>query len=288
MSRVLVTGASSGIGRFIAEDLSRRGHMVFAGTRSPERFDGERAIVPLALDVRDPAAIAGALEEIDRRAGGLDVLINNAGYGQYGALEDVTDEEARRQFDVNVFAVASLCRQVLPAMRERGSGRIVTVSSVAGKMSTPFAGWYAASKFALEALHDALRLEVRLFGLKVSLIEPAAITSGFEATAVDMLHETARTPAYAAASRAFGEAVRANYRRAAGPAGVARAVRHAVESRRPRSRYPVPRLTAGGYLMARRLLSDGAMDALLYSQLGQRKAATTPTPVSRTEERKNV
>lgn len=279
MSRtvVLVTGGGRGLGLDIARDLAARGLRVFTGVRDVDATPSRPGLEKVRLDVTDPESVAAAVRTVRGAEGRLDVLINNAGYGQYGSIEDVDDATARRQFDVNVFGVATMTRAVLPLMRDQGAGRVVTISSVAGRMSTPFAGWYAASKFAVEALHDALRLEVAPFGIRVSLVEPAAVRSGFDEIALDELARTSGSGPYRQAAAAFGEAVRANYRRAADPDVVTAAVREAVQSRNPKARYVVPRVSAAAFVLARRTLSDRAMDALLRSQLGPRRGAS-PDP----------
>ena len=269
---VLVTGASGGIGLAVARGLAARGHVVYAGTRSPGALAGHAGITPVRLDITSSQEIDDALARIQHEVGRLDGLVGNAGYGQYGSVEEVDDEAARRQFDVNVFGTMAMVRAAVPLMRQQRSGRIITISSVAGRMSTQFAGWYAASKFAVEALHDALRLEVKPFGVGVSLIEPAAVRSEFEGAALRELRTYAGQVAdYQRASSAFGSAVQRSYARAAEPEPVVRAVARALESPRPAARYPVPRGSAGAYIWARRLLSDRAMDALLTSQLGPRR-----------------
>ena len=158
---VLITGASSGIGEETVKALLAVGHTVYAGARRVERMKGlaEAGAHLLSLDVTDDTSMTAAVQTVLREAGRIDVLINNAGYGSYGALEDVPPEEARRQFDVNLFGLARLTQLVLPAMRAQHSGRIVNVSSIAGKFGEAFGGWYHATKFAVEGLSDSLRME---------------------------------------------------------------------------------------------------------------------------------
>ena len=160
-----VTGASAGIGEATARALLAAGYTVFAGARRLDRMAGLAALgaTLLKLDLTDDAAIVAAVEAINSGAGRLDVLVNNAGYGSYGALEDVPLDEARRQFDVNVFGLARLCQLVLPIMRAQKSGKIVNVTSIGGKIWEPIGSWYHATKFAVEGLSDCLRVEVRAF-----------------------------------------------------------------------------------------------------------------------------
>lgn len=266
---VLVTGASSGIGRATAGHLAQEGYRVFAAARSRSRLEEMRSalIEPVVLDVASEASVDAAVGEVMKRAGRIDALVNNAGYGQYGPVEDVPDEVARRQFEVNVFGLARMTRKVLPIMRAQGSGRIVNVSSVAGKLSTPFAGWYAASKHAVEALSDALRLEAKPFGVGVVLIEPGAIKTGFDGVALDELREATKTDVYRGPAESFGKTVVNSYSSAPGPEAVAKAIQKAIAARNPRARYPVG-TDSRMFLLMRWLLGDGLLDRLLASQLG--------------------
>lgn len=168
---VLISGAGSGIGRAMAETLTKAGFIVYGTSRSART----EAWPMLTLDVCDDDSVWAAVDELLRREGRIDVLINNAGYGDAGAVEDVTLAEAKRQFETNVFGVLRLCRAVLPTMRKQHSGRIVNVGSVAGFIAVPFFGMYGASKAALASLTESLRMEVRPFGIDVALLEPGDI-----------------------------------------------------------------------------------------------------------------
>lgn len=174
---ILLTGASSGIGHEAAMELLAQGHIVYAAARRVEKMEDLAAAGAhvLSLDVTDSSSISGVVNAVLSQQGRIDVLINNAGYGYLGALEGVSMEEARRQLDVNVFGLAEMTKQVLPYMRERRSGRIINISSVAGKVGIAFVGWYNVSKFAVESYSDVLRKEVRQFGIDVVLIEPSGI-----------------------------------------------------------------------------------------------------------------
>src|SRR5512134_883364 len=178
---ILVTGCSTGIGRATALEAAARGHRVFASARRPESVAGlaAKGITPVALDVTAPASIAEAVGEVLRSESRIDALVNNAGYGQYGAVEDVSPEEWRAQFEVNVFGALAVLRAVLPAMGRARGGTIVNVSSVAGRVAVPFAGAYSASKHALEAISDALRVELSPWGIRVVLVEPGPISTRF-------------------------------------------------------------------------------------------------------------
>ena len=164
---ILLTGASSGIGYQTAESLSKEGHVVYGAARRIEKMETLKqfGVKPIYLDVTDEESIKSAIDTIIRNEGRIDVLINNAGYGSYGAIEDVEINEARRQFEVNLFGLARLVQLVLPHMRKQKSGRIINVSSMGGRLTTYFGAWYHATKYALEAFSDALRMEVADFGI---------------------------------------------------------------------------------------------------------------------------
>jgi NAD(P)-dependent dehydrogenase (short-subunit alcohol dehydrogenase family) len=184
-----ITGASSGIGMEAARGLLAAGYVVYAGARRIDRMAplaGAGARL-LSLDVTDDASMIAAVKTILGDTGRIDVLVNNAGYGSYGALEDVPIAEARRQFEVNLFGLARLSQLVLPTMRVRRAGRIVNISSIGGAFGEPFGSWYHATKFALEGLSDSLRMEVRRFGIDVVVIQPGAIVSEWNGIARDGL-----------------------------------------------------------------------------------------------------
>src|SRR5213595_3103887 len=184
---VLITGCSTGIGRATAEYLAARGWTVYATARRPEaiRELGSRGCRTLALDVCDEASMHAAVETIERAEGAVGVLINNAGYGQEGAVEEVPMAEVRRQFETNVFGLTRLVQLVLPGMRRQRWGKIVNMSSMGGHLTFPGGGFYHATKHAVEALSDALRFEVRGFGVDVAIIEPGLILTGFGDVAAD-------------------------------------------------------------------------------------------------------
>ncbi|WP_260159042.1 oxidoreductase [Levilactobacillus brevis] len=188
----LVTGASSGIGNAIARSLHRNGVQVYAGARRVSRMNDldDLGITTLALDVTDPASVEHVVDRIVGETGRVDILVNNAGYGLMGALEDVPMDQAQAQFDVNLFGAARLIQSVLPMMRQQHSGRIINITSVDGKIAQPLASWYVASKFALEGLSDALRLELFPLGIDTVVIEPGAIQSEWADIATNHLRET--------------------------------------------------------------------------------------------------
>ncbi len=261
---ILITGCSSGIGRATAIEAAARGHRVFATARNPETLrdlESRGQIRTLALDVTDAASIRDAVAAVLAEAGHLDALVNNAGYGQYGAAEDVTAEEWRRQFDVNLFGAIEVARAVLPAMREKRRGTIVNVSSVAGKIAIPFAAPYCASKHALEAFSDALRVEVAPFGIRVAVIEAGPIETRFgdraRAGVARMLASPGPySPFYKNAERAMDTDFQAGK---LPPEAVARVVVDAIEAANPRTRYRITRL-ARALILLRRFLPDRFFD----------------------------
>ena len=240
---ILITGASSGIGFDAAEAFARQGHRVYAAARRVERMEPLKAlgVVPLRMDVTDEDSMAEGVRTVLEAEGRIDALVNNAGYGYFGAIENVPMEDARRQLEVNVFGLALLCRLVLPAMRKQGSGRIVNISSVAGKVVMYFGGWYHVSKYSVEALSDALRMEVKPFGIDVSLIEPGGIRTDWGLIAADHLAESSKGTPYEAEGLREAETMHKAYssRLLSKPSVVTRAISKAVNSRRPRARYRI-------------------------------------------------
>jgi NAD(P)-dependent dehydrogenase (short-subunit alcohol dehydrogenase family) len=234
---ILVTGGSSGIGFETARQLARKGHKVFAAARRVEMMEPLRSdgVIPVFLDVCDEKSIDACLLE----TGPVDILINNAGFGYFGAIETVPLEEARRQLEVNVFGLATLCRKVLPSMRERGFGRIINVSSVAGRMCMYFGGWYHVSKYAVEALSDSLRMETAGFGVDVVLIEPGGIRTDWGIIAAKHLAESSKGTAYEEDAQREAVVMHNGYSShlLAPPSAVTRAIMRAVRARRPRARY---------------------------------------------------
>jgi short-subunit dehydrogenase len=246
---ILVTGATAGIGRYLAFDLAARGHRVIATGRNPEALAALEAaaraqdlpILPRTLDVTDAASISAAHAAVMAETGdrGVDVLINNAGYGQIGPLLELDDATLRKQFETNVFGLMAVTRAFVPGMVSRGEGCVINVSSTGGRITFPFFGAYHASKYAVEALSDALRMELAQFGVRVVLVEPGPVRSSFADRALAALPPHAETR-YA---RAYGraDALRASTdRHAVEPERVASVVRRVIAARRPRARYLVP------------------------------------------------
>jgi NAD(P)-dependent dehydrogenase (short-subunit alcohol dehydrogenase family) len=249
---VLVTGASSGIGKACAEHLAARGYTVYGASRGAVPTGGA-SFRPLVMDVDDDASVASAVTSILEREGRIDAVINNAGFGYAGAVEDTSIVEAKRQFDTNFFGVLRVCRAALPAMRAAGRGHIVNISSLGGVFGMPFSGLYSATKFALEGMSEALRLELRPFGVHVSLIEPGDIRSNFtqarKATA-----ESETNPAYKDGFRRAQLAAEKDEKNAPPPEPVARLVERVLVARRPRLRYSVGMISQRIVVWLKRLL----------------------------------
>jgi NAD(P)-dependent dehydrogenase (short-subunit alcohol dehydrogenase family) len=264
---VLITGCSTGIGRAAAERLARAGMTVYASARRPESIEDLKAAGcrTLALDVTDEDSMRAAVEEVERAEGAVGALVNNAGYSQSGAAETIPLDDVRRQFETNVFGLLRMSQLVLPGMRREGRGRIVNVSSMGGKLTFPGGGVYHATKHAVEALSDAMRFEVRGFGVDVVVIEPGLIRTRFGDAAV------ASVPSgdgpYAEFNRAVVTAMERVYdgplgRLGAGPEAVAKVIERALTAGRPRPRYKVT--ASARVLMGQRaLLPDRAWDAVV-------------------------
>jgi len=264
----LVTGGSSGIGAETAAALNKAGFTVYAAARRTAQMAALNAagIKTISLDITDDASVTAAVAQIIDSEGRIDALINNAGYGSYGALEDTPLSEAQAQFDVNVFGLARLTQLVLPHMRARGSGTIVNVSSMGGRLATPLGCWYHASKYAVEGLSDALRLEAEPLGVHVVLVEPGSIHTDWGAIAADKLIVTSGSGPYQRQAHAVADRLRASSQPGASltspPSVIAKAIARACTARRPKTRYVVgagarPLIALSG------LLPDRMFDALM-------------------------
>jgi NAD(P)-dependent dehydrogenase (short-subunit alcohol dehydrogenase family) len=263
----LVTGASSGIGEATVRRLLVDGYRVYAAARRMDRMAplALAGATPIAMDLTDDASIVDAVGRIERETGRLDVLVNNAGYGAYGALEDVPLDEGRRQFEVNLFGLARLCQLVLPMMRRQQSGKIVNVTSIGGKGGVPFGSWYHATKFALEGLSDCMRMELAPLGIDVIVIEPGAIRTEWGGIAHDSLVRASGDTAYGPWARRHARMLGSvtQSRLPSPPEVVAETIVKAVAAGRPRTRYA----TGGGariFLLIRRLLSDRLFDKFMW------------------------
>jgi short-subunit dehydrogenase len=271
---VLITGCSTGIGRATAEHLARQGHTVYATAR---RLDSIRDLEAhgcrlLELDVTDEDSMAAAVKAVEDAEGAVGVLVNNAGYSQSGAVESVPMDAVRRQFETNVFGLVRMTQLVLPRMRRQRWGRIVNLSSMGGKVVFPGGGFYHGTKFAVEAISDALRYEVKGFGVDVTIIEPGLIKTEFGTAAVGSLEPTADDSPYADFNNAVGATTAGAYeggglsRLGAGPEAVAKAIERAI--RHPKPRIPV---TASARIMIglRRLMPDSLWDRSMRTNFPQ-------------------
>ena len=275
---VIVTGCSSGIGRATAAHLAQNGWTVYATARRPESIADLEAsgCKTLALDVTDEASMQAAVRTVEEAEGAIDALVNNAGIQEIGAIETVPMDRVRALFETNVFGAARLTQLVLPGMRERGRGRIVTIGSMNGRFTWPGTGYYCATKHALEAISDALRHEVRPFGIDVVLIEPGFVKTPLGETAAHRRTEDDGGP-YASYNAAVAD-VATTYTTgmlgmlACSAEAVAKTVEKALSGGKPRARYRVAP-SAGLFMTTRKLLPDAGFDALLRSQMPAPKRA---------------
>ena len=270
---ILLTGASSGIGYDTAVALAQQGHKVYAAARRVDRMEPLRqyGIVPLKMDVTDEASMQEGVKTLLDAEGRIDVLINNAGYGYFGAIENVPMDDARNQMEVNVFGLARLCQLVLPTMRAQHSGRIINIASVAGRSVFYYGGWYHVSKYAVESLSDAMRMELKPFGIDVVIIEPGAIKTNWGIIAADHLIESSRGTAYEQTGTMMANNLRNMYlsNTISDPAVVRKAIVRAVNARRPCTRYRIGRM-ANAIVFFHWLLPTRWWDAFLRL-MGKRK-----------------
>jgi len=247
---ILVTGASSGIGYDVAETLAKQGHHVWAAARRTELMEPLKAygVQVVKMDVTDEDSMKQGLEALLQVEDRIDVLFNNAGYGYFGAIENVEMEEARRQLEVNVFGLARLTQLVLPVMRKQGSGRIINTSSIAGKMVIYMGGWYNVTKYAVEAFSDALRMEMKPFGIDVVMIEPGAIKTDWGIIAARHLKESSKDTAYEDQGSRWANSMDWFYKTnfLSSPKVITKAVSRAVNSRHPKARYCRGRFSISG------------------------------------------
>lgn len=267
----LVTGGSSGIGEATAVKLNELGFTTYAAARRVERMEHLRAsgIRPLAMDVSDEASMQSGVEQILAEEGRIDVLVNGAGYGSYGAVEDVPLDEARNQFEVNLFGAARLIQLVLPQMRKQRSGTIVNITSMGGKIYTPLGAWYHATKHALEALSDCLRMELKPFGIGVVVVEPGGIRTEWPAIAAEKVRAVSGTGPYAAQGQAVAESLSSDStrRRSSPPELIGNTIGKAVTADHPKTRYAVG-YGAKPMIFLHDWLPDRAFDAFIRRAVG--------------------
>ena len=269
----IVTGASSGIGEITVTRLIDSGYKVYAGARRVERMQSlaSAGAVVKALDVTIAESIAEFVNEVVDAEGRIDVLVNNAGYGSYGAVEDIPLAEARRQFDVNLFGLSEMTTATLPTMRAQRSGTVIHIGSIGGKMWSLLGGWYQASKYALEGLADCTRNELRPFGINVVLIEPGGVKSEWRENVIEIIKNTSGSGPYKkladAAVKFFEDAESLEIE----PKSIADVIVKASQSKRPKARYVVP-VHFKLVLLLKVLLTDRMFDRLWCKFMGVPKS----------------
>ena len=264
---VLVTGASSGIGEATAIALQREGYIVYAGARRIERMEHLKplGIRPVKLDVTDDASMRSVVQKIKKECSTIDILINNAGYGLYGAIEDIPMKEAYRQLEVNLFGLARMTQLVLPLMRKQHSGKIINIASIGGKITTPFGGWYHASKFAVEGFSDSLRNEVKHCGIDVVIIEPGGVKTEGISIAMNHLRRHTSSPSYIELAQKTHKLYTGTINSKLDPSAVGNRIANIVSTNKPKSRYTIGHLRI--IVFARRFMSDRMYDRLMMSML---------------------
>jgi short-subunit dehydrogenase len=265
---ILITGASAGMGKDFAKNLLKDGHIVYGAARRVDKMKDIQSlgVKVVAIDVTDETSMVAAVNAIQKAEGRIDILINNAGFGAYGAVEEVSMVDARYQLEVNVFGAARLMQLVIPGMREQHFGRIINISSIGGKLALPMGGWYHASKFALEALSDSLRNEVEQFGIDVVVIEPGGVKSEWADISMDNLKKVSEGGVYAGLVAGLIKIMKGIEDKVAEPVVITRLIKKAIAAKKPKTRY------SGGHmakiaLFMRWLLPDRTFDKAMLSQL---------------------
>lgn len=267
----LVTGASSGVGKATAKRLLQEGLVVYAAARRLDQMDDLRALgaISLKMDITAEEDVVAVVRQIQLGHGGIDVLVNNAGFGLYGSMEETTLEDARYQFEVNLFGMARLTQLTLPAMRKKGGGTIINISSIGGKIYTPLGSWYHATKHAVEGWSDCLRIELAPFGIHVVIIEPGTIATEWGKVMLDpMLKRSGQGP-YQLLAQAMTTVIRCTYGKegsASPPSVVADAILEAVRARRPKTRYVMGQM-AKPLMFIRKYFGDRIFDMTIMSQV---------------------
>lgn len=265
---VLITGASSGIGEKTATYLHENGYTVYATARRVERMKKleQQGIHVLKMDVTDDESMKNCIDQIIEKEHRIDVLVNNAGYGSYGALEDVPMSEARYQFEVNVFGLARLIQLVLPHMRSKKQGKIINISSIGGSFGEPHGSWYHATKFAVEGLSDSLRMELKQFNIDVVIIKPGAILTEWSGIAQENLLKVSGNTAYGDLAKKHVAMLNRFDGQGSDPIVIAKAIKSACESEKPKTRYVVGK-SSGLMMNMRKVLSDRMFDNMMLSQM---------------------
>jgi short-subunit dehydrogenase len=264
----IITGASSGMGKSAAYELNQKGYKVYGMARRTDKMSDlkENRMEVVSLDLTNDDSIVNAVNTVIEKEGRIDVLINNAGYGSYGSVEEVSIEEAKRQFEVNIFGLARITQLVLPTMRKQKSGRIVNISSMGGKMYTPFGAWYHATKYALEGWSDCLRIEVKQFGIDVAIVEPGGIKTEWGDIAMENLAKVSGNGPYSSmVNKVIGTMNQTNEKLTAVDV-LGKEIAKAATEEKPKTRY------LKGYLAKplvglRKWLGDRTFDKIIMSQL---------------------
>ena len=268
---ILITGASSGIGKESAFQLIKEGHVVYGAARRVNKMDDivEAGGKTIQMDVTIPEQINATVEKIIVEQGRIDVLFNNAGYAIYGAVETVSLEDAKRQFDVNIFGLAEMTKAVLPQMRKQKSGTIINNSSMAGRIYTPLGAWYHASKHALEGWSDCLRLELKQFNIKVVIIEPGGVLTEIGDVIYDPMVERGKGTPYEAMSHTISEATKDLFNKKGAlspPSVISNLVSKAVNSKNPKTRYVAGKF-AKPLMFVRKYFGDRVFDKMMMSAI---------------------
>ena len=270
MKSILITGASAGMGKETAKKLLALGHRVYATARRVELMQdlADMGAITYEMDVTDPVQVADVVETIIRTYGPIDVLWNNAGYGLYGAVEDVPLDAARQQFEVNLFGLACVTRQVIPHMRKAGGGTIINTSSMGGKMYMPLGAWYHASKHALEGWSDSLRLDLKPFNIHVVVLEPGVIDTDWGGIMMDNMKKYSGSGLYAKVAEKIARATSQMYVKggASKPSVIADTIARIVADKKPSTRYRVGAL-AKPLVWMRVFLGDRLFDKIIMLQL---------------------
>ncbi|MDN4165899.1 oxidoreductase [Cytophagales bacterium LB-30] len=264
----IITGASSGMGKSTAFELQTKGYKVYGMARRTDKMNDLKAkgMEVVSLDLTNDASIVNAVNTVLEKEGRIDVLVNNAGYGSYGSVEEVSIEEAKRQFEVNIFGLARITQLVLPTMRKQKSGRIVNISSMGGKIYTPFGAWYHATKFALEGWSDCLRIEVKPFGIDVAIVEPGGIQTEWGDIAMDNLEKVSGKGPYASMVKKVVDISGKNKNNLTPVEVLGKEIAKAATEKNPRTRY-LKGYLAKPLVTLRKWLGDRTFDKMLMSQL---------------------
>lgn len=265
---ILITGASSGFGLFTAKALIKKGYVVYGAARRIEKMQElvELGGFAIKMDVTDEESVKAGVQQIINEQGQIDVLVNNAGYAVYSFVETADIEQTKRMFDVNVWGLVRVSQAVLPFMREKKSGTIINISSVVGKVSTGFLGFYSATKHAVEAISDATRQEVSRFGIKVAIVEPGAFKTGFDDVVHDELKQVKAGEAYQGILDKFIPAFDKMYKKAPSPEPVVKVIEKIINTKNPKVRYPAG-VDAKFGIVAKDVLHDKIFDKLIMKQM---------------------